>query len=241
MYKYSKYLCDDKVDFLKNYKSNMNGKSSLLRGDNKNNLEIFLNFINNNSYYILNKHKNGIDSCWNYSSLDLLSIVDDYILEHVDDITGDILVLDDIRRDKLSFVKTYLVEFDAFCSLYDNGDINYSVFKEFVMDKINYLLFLRNIIKDEKLDYRDDYERYRIDLANNYLFSILDAMVLINNDTSKNFRKYIFTGNNDYYKMFDNIDINNIDYNKEFNKFISNNDLEGLFIFKNGIKRVLKR
>ena len=39
MYKYSKYLCDDKVDFLKNYKSNMNGKSSLLRGDNENNLE----------------------------------------------------------------------------------------------------------------------------------------------------------------------------------------------------------
>ena len=209
MYKYSKMVMDNKLDFLNKYKYNTK-------------------YCNDYKEKSLN---------------DLVFLVDNYIVKNRNGIFGTIDYDLDVSKDRLTFVKSYLVEFDIFCSLYEEGKIGYDVLRNVIGNRLNYLLYLYNITRYEGLDYLDDDDRKRIDVAFNYLFSNLVAINIINHDMNKKFRSYIFSGSNNYEEILSsiNIDEDMINYEKEFNDFLDNYNLNNVLKMKKNIGKILKR
>ena len=210
MYKYSKMVMDDKINFLNKYKYDKKYRDEY------------------NEKNVMN---------------DILYLIDNYIVKNKENILGTVDYDLDVSKDKLTFVKSYLLEFDIFCSLYGEGKIGNDVLRKVFGNRFNYLLYLYNITRYEGLDYLDDDDRKRIDVAFNYLFSNLTAISIINRDKDKKFRNYIFSGYNNYEEILSNININEdmVNYEEEFNIFLDNYNLNNILNLKKSFGKKLKK
>lgn len=243
MYKYTKMIKDGNLNFLKKYKYDSKKNKDVYYSCDE--LELFYNYVSENNYPLDDIFKKNMkykkDNNW--FSININYIVSGYINHNFNSMFGEINPSNDIKNNKLSFVKSHLFLFDTLCSLYDSCELDKDEFSMLMGENLNYMLFLFNILKYEKLNYLDDYDRERIDLAFNYLFSGLTAIAIINHDLEGNFSKKMFNGNNDYVNILSdaNIDPNNINYENEFNDFIYSYELNNSLNLKKSKKKLLKR
>ncbi len=242
MYKFAKIVKDGKLDFLNRYKYEKEFVDKDPSFDNDD-LQLFINFIDYNEYPYdmdyreLLKKKNSI------IPLKFHDVVNDYVYKNAKELFGKVDMFEDISNDDLTFVKSFLVELDSCCSLYDTYEIdNYSL-TQLLRGEFNNMLYYSNIFKYEKLDYLSDGDKFRANCAFNYLFSNLLAITIINHDYDKKFRDLIFSGNNNYKEIcsYVNIDIDNINYEKEFNTFINNYELKNILNEKKSKRKILKK
>ena len=232
MYKYAKLIRDGKLDFLNKYvySEKLSNKNTVFNTDE---FRLFYSFISDN-YVIDEEYNNVIKEMYDSKYIKFNDFVDNFISYYSDKIFGNVNILEDVYNDKLSFVKRFLMEFDVICSLYDTYDIDNYNLKILVGNRLNNLLYCLNIFKYEKLDYLDEGDRDRVDVDFNYLFSMLEAITIINHDKEKKFRDLLFNGSNNYEDILSNINVddNNIEYEDEFYNFIYNYELYGALNLK---------
>ena len=242
MYKYAKSVKDGKVNFLKKYKYN----DQFVDKDpdfDYDDYQLFVNFIDYNEYPMDKDDRELLKKKNLRIPLKFKNLIGDYVYKNRESVFGEVDLSNDISNDNLTFVKSFLIELDACCSLYETCEIdNYSL-TELLREDFNNMLYYANIFKYEKLDYLDNGDRSRANYAFNYLFSNLTAITIINHDDDKKFRDLIFSGNNNYKDMLAaiKIDIDSVNYEKEVNNFIYNYELKNIFEEKKSNRKVLKK